>query len=80
MAVTSIQPRDITRILKAAPNLADLPAGPMWVNYDAEADVLYVSLRKPQRATDSEMRDDGVIIHRQGKRIVGLTVLEASSR
>ena len=55
-------------------------ASPMWVNYDAEADVLYISLRRPQHATDSEMREDGVIIHRHGKRIVGLTILEASSR
>ncbi len=80
MAVTTIQTKDITSILKAVPKLIELPATPMWVDYDAEADVLYISLRRPQRATDSEMRDDGVIVHRHGKRIVGLTVLEASSR
>jgi uncharacterized protein YuzE len=80
MAVVSIQPKDITSILKAVPKLVELPATPMWVNYDAEADVLYISLRRPQHATDSQMRDDGVIIHRHGKRIVGLTILEASSR
>ena len=46
----------------------------------AAGSVLYISLRKPQRASDSEMRDDGVIVHRHGKRIVGLTILDASSR
>lgn len=27
----------------------------VWVDYDAEADVLYISFRKPQRATESEL-------------------------
>ena len=67
-------------IIKAVPALLKLPATGMWVDYDAEADVLYLSLRRPQRATDSEMRDDGIIIHRRGKRIVGVTILDASTR
>lgn len=76
----NLRPQDITGILQAAPALVKLPAAGMWIDYDAEADVLYLSLTRPQRATDSEMRDDGVIIHRRGKRIVGVTVLEASTR
>jgi len=60
--------------------LVNLPGTPVWVDYDVDADVLYISLRRPQRATDSQMRDDGVIVHRNGNRIVGLTILEASSR
>jgi len=52
----------------------------MWIDYDREADVLYISFRRPQAATDSEMRDDGIIVHRRRKQIVGLTVLEASTR
>ncbi|MFH0812679.1 MAG: DUF2283 domain-containing protein [Pseudomonadota bacterium] len=32
----------------------------MWVDYDKEADVLYISCKRPQRATDSEMLDNGV--------------------
>jgi uncharacterized protein YuzE len=72
--------KDLTRLLAIAPSLVDLPESRMWVVYDAEADVLYVGFQRPQRATDSEMRDDGVIIHRRGKRVVGLTIREASSR
>jgi uncharacterized protein YuzE len=53
---------------------------PMWVDYDSGADVLYIAFDRPQRATDSELLDDGVILHRRGKRIVGVTVLEASER
>ena len=53
---------------------------PMWVDYDADADVLYIAFERPQRATDSELRDDGVILHRRGKQIVGVTILDASER
>ena len=66
--------------MDAGPRLMDLPATKMWVDYDEEADVLYLSFQRPQKATDSEMRDDGIIVHRRGKRIVGLTILEASTR
>jgi uncharacterized protein YuzE len=80
MAVLELKPKDIARMLRAAPVLTQFPAKRLSVDYDAEADVLYISFRRPQRATDSEMRDNGTIIHRRGKQIVGLTILEASKR
>jgi uncharacterized protein YuzE len=52
----------------------------MWIDYDEEADVLYLSFCKPQKANDSELRDDGIIIHRRGKKVVGLTIQDASTR
>jgi uncharacterized protein YuzE len=78
--VAEWEAKDIARILKAVPRLVDFPAKQMWIDYDAEADVLYLTFCKPQRATDSELRDDGIIIHRRGKRVVGLTIQDASSR
>ena len=72
--------KDIARILRAVPRLLDFPAKQMWIDYDAEADVLYLSFCNPQRATDSELRDDGIIVHRRGKKVVGLTIQDASSR
>lgn len=75
-----VRPKDIARFLKAARQLVRLPAQKMWTDYDEEADVLYLSFRKPQRATDSRMRDDGVIVRTCGKEIVGLTILDASTR
>ncbi len=78
--VENLRPRDFTRLLRAVPQLVQFPVTKMWIDYDAEADVLYLSFRKPQKATDSEMREDGIIVHRRGKQIVGLTVLEASTR
>jgi uncharacterized protein YuzE len=80
MAVAQLRKNDITKILKAVPRLVDLPVTGFWIDYDSEADVLYLSLRRPQKATDSEMRDDGIIVHRRGKQIVGLTILDASTR
>ncbi len=56
-----------------------LPAKQLWLDYDEEADTLYISLRKPQRATDSILEDD-IIYHYDGKRLVGVTVLNAKHR
>jgi len=52
----------------------------MWLDYDSEADVLYLHFEPEPRSTHSEMRDDGVILDYRGNRLVGLTVLEASQR
>ena len=51
-----------------------------WVDYDAEADVLYVSLKRPQKATDSVMTDNGVLLRYRGDQLVGVTILEALAR
>ena len=80
MALAQLRKKDLSRILQAVPNLVNLPETKMWIDYDADADVLYMSFRRPQRATDSQMRDDGIIVHRRGKKIVGVTILDASSR
>lgn len=50
----------------------------LFIDYDKEADVLYVSFGKPQRADDSVQGEDGIIRRKKGKKIVGLTVLNAS--
>jgi uncharacterized protein YuzE len=72
--------KDIACVLRAVPRLVNFPASQMWIDYDAEADVLYLSFAKPQRATDSDLRDDGIIVHRRGKKVVGLTIQDASQR
>ena len=75
-----IKSKDLANILGLVPQLLKLPAKRLWIDYDTEADVLYVSFRRPQKATDSDLRDDGVIVRRRGKEIVGLTILDASTR
>lgn len=80
MAVKSLTKRDLDNILGLLRGLLRLPARRFWVDYDEEADVLYLSFRKPQKATESELRDDGVIVRTRGGEVVGVTILEASAR
>lgn len=49
------------------------------LDYDKEADVLYVSFQKPQQATDTEMISDDILIRKRNEEIVGITILHASS-
>jgi uncharacterized protein YuzE len=57
-----------------------LPSRQMWTEYDAEADVLYVSFRKPQQADDSLMEADGNLYHYRAGELVGITILNASTK
>jgi uncharacterized protein YuzE len=52
----------------------------MWLDYDAESDVLYIHFEEKPASTHSEMRDDGIILDYRGNQLVGLTILEASLR
>ncbi len=70
----------IRKCVAAATDLLKLPTRHVWLDYDSEADVLYVSFRKPQRATKTVETDDGILIRKDGRRIVGLTILNASAR
>ena len=49
----------------------------MWIYYDKEADVLYISFVKPQNADESVM-DGNIIVHKRLNNIVGLTITNAS--
>lgn len=53
------------------------PSDHVWIDYDREADVLYINLERPQRATDSVLKDNVLVRRRNGK-VIGLTVLNAS--
>lgn len=66
-----------TNLLKSVPYLLKAPSSQMWVNYDEEADVLYISFRKPQNANDSILEED-LIYHYCDQELVGITVLKAS--
>lgn len=49
------------------------------LDYDKEADVLYVSFQKPQQANETEVISDDILIRKRNEEIVGITVLHASS-
>ncbi|HCX89510.1 MAG: hypothetical protein COW04_01095 [Deltaproteobacteria bacterium CG12_big_fil_rev_8_21_14_0_65_43_10] len=43
-------------------------------------DHFYISFDRPQKATDSEMSQDGILHKYRGEKLVGITILEASKR
>lgn len=67
-------------VLQAIPMLVDFPQQRFWVDYDREADVLYISFRRPQNADDSIMTEEGILLRYRQEELVGLTVLDASER
>lgn len=52
----------------------------VWVNYDEEADVLYMHFKKPNHADHSEMTDDDMIVRYENLEVIGISVLHASKR
>ncbi len=50
----------------------------LFIDYDEEADVLYISFGKPQKANDSIHGEDDIIRRKKDNKIVGLTILNAS--
>ena len=69
---------EVIDILSLVPPTLNLRSKHLWLDYDEEADVLYISLRKPQHATESEM-DGRFIYHYDGSELVGVTVLQAKA-
>ncbi len=80
MAKEIVTEKTIKEISKAVPHFIKLPVDKMWIDYDKEADVLYINFRRPQKATDSEMLKNGILLRYKGERLVGITILEASKR
>ena len=80
MEKVNLNTPDLKEIFAATPHLIKMPAKKMWIDYDDEVDVLYISFQRPQRATDSEMLDNGILLRYRSETLVGITVFEASSR
>ena len=75
-----IKQETLLEVFKATPHLLKFPVTKMWIDYDKEADVLYIAFNRPQEATDSEMTQDGILHRYRGEKLVGITILDASKR
>ena len=75
MAKTVAGKNIIREVVEAMPHLTRLPSHHLWIDYDDEADVLYVSFERPQQATDSVMQDEHILLRYRGKKLVGITVM-----
>lgn len=80
MAKEVLEEKSLGHLLKAVSHLVQLPKRRIWLDYDEEADVLYVHFAEEVGSTHSEMREDGVILDYKGNDLVGVTILEASQR
>ena len=68
MAKRTTAAKAIEEISGASPHLIRFPTGKAWIDYDQEADVLYVSLKRPQKATDTEyVEDEGTLSDTGGR-------------
>ncbi len=73
--------RLVSQVLELGKRIAQLGDEDVWLSYDREADVLYVSFGHRQEATDTvELDDIGVLLRYRGRKLVGITVLDASKR
>ena len=70
----------IQTCLGLSSDIIKLPVEHIWIDFDKEADVLYLSFRKPQRAKETIESDDDILIRRDGNKIVGITILNVSNR
>jgi uncharacterized protein YuzE len=81
VATVTSRKKAIAGALALAKQIGKLPASKLWLDYDAEADVLYIGLKRPQKATETiEVNDGTVLLRFRGDVLVGITVLEASKR
>ena len=80
---TTLTPSTLNFVAKCTAMALDmlrLPSRHVWVDYDQNADVLYMSFRKPQNATRTIELDEDILIRKDGRTIVGLTILNASTK
>ncbi len=75
-----LEKKSMGHLLKAVSHLVQLPKTRMWLDYDEDVDVLYLHFEEKAGSTHSEVRDDGIILDYKGRRLVGLTILDASHR
>jgi len=50
------------------------------LDYDEEADVLYISFGKPREAKDSVEVDDGIVYRIANNEVVGITITSFKAR
>jgi len=74
-----------TRTLEKFKQLYDViqtsPSGKLFVDYDQEADVLYVTFTEDAAIYMSDLTDDDILLeYDQDGRLAGITILDVSQR
>lgn len=68
------------KILKIVPEILEMPSSTIWIDYDSEADVLYINFKKPAHADESVMSDDDIIYRYEDNNLVGITIPSVKKR
>ncbi|RPJ00829.1 MAG: DUF2283 domain-containing protein [Deltaproteobacteria bacterium] len=76
----NIASQAVQSVAQAVPLLLKFPERRFRVDYDAGADGLYISFRRPKKATDTEVTEEGILLRYGGGELVGITILDASTR
>jgi uncharacterized protein YuzE len=71
---------NLDQVLTVVPQVLQLHQKNIWFSYDEGADVLYLNFKKPNRADDSELLDNDVLVRYEGDEVVGMTIMNASKR
>ena len=72
--------KEVESTLALVPGLLKLSHQRLWTAYDKEADVLYINFNKPSHADDAVLTEGDIIVRYEKGDLVGVTVLNASSR
>lgn len=82
METTLTQETDnfVANCMAMANDIMKLHTPKTWIDYDEEADVLYMSFRKPQRANNTIEIDEDVLLRKHDNEIVGITIMNASTK
>lgn len=67
-------------VSKIVPLFFGFKQNQLILDYDKEADVMYLSFKHPQQATDSELLPNDIIANYRKGELVGATVLNAKQR
>lgn len=78
---TKVATKDLLQLARLCPILKEFPIHRMNLRYDEEADVLYVKFADTKPIHKSDLTKDDILIEYDcDKNIVGVTILDASSR
>jgi uncharacterized protein YuzE len=69
---------DEAEIMKIIPHVVRSSKKKVWIDYDEEADVLYISFVYPPNAVEHEEDEDGIIRnYSENGELTGLTIIAA---
>ncbi len=58
--------------------LMDMSKPPLWFSYDREGDAVHVIFEEAKKSDKAALDKDDVIVTKRGKKIINMTILNAS--